>query len=83
MKPKEFYRIVEQFIEEDKRWRALKVGDIVYDSQARGGEMDYHKMQVDTIDIDERQITAHDVEGSHTATLGHFLTQNEFIKRKF
>ena len=83
MRPKEFYEILIRFVEEDKRWRALKVGDTVYDSQARGGEMDYHKMQIDTINIDERQITAHDVEGSHIATLSGFLTQNEFIKNRF
>ena len=72
MKPVEFYKILITFIEEDKRWRALKVGDVVYDEQSRSFEFDYHKMVIDEIDVDERQIKAHDVEGGHSATLGYF-----------
>ena len=40
MKPVEFYKILITFIEEDKRWRALKVGDVVYDEQSRSFEFD-------------------------------------------
>ena len=29
MKPKEFNKIMTDFVEEDKRWRALKVGDTI------------------------------------------------------
>lgn len=82
MKPVEFYEILIRFVEEDKRWRALKVGDIIYDEQARSFEFDYHKMVIDSIDIDERKVIAHDVEGGHSATLSYFLTELEFVKRK-
>jgi len=78
MKPAEFSEIMIRFVEEQKRWKALKIGDIIYDSQARGGEMDYHKMEIDAINVDERVVMAHDVEGSHRDTLSGFLTEEEF-----
>jgi len=78
MKPAEFSEIMIRFVEEQKRWKALKIGDIIYDSQPRGGEMDYHKMEIDAINVDERVVMAHDVEGSHHDTLKGFLTEKEF-----
>ena len=80
MKPAEFYKIMERFVKENKRWRALKIGDIIYDSVARCSEMDYHKMKIDTINIDERFVLAHDVAGDHYDTLSGFLTEEEFNK---
>jgi hypothetical protein len=80
MKPKEFYKIMYDFVEEDKYWRALQVGDTIYDVQARGGEVDYHEMKIDNINLEERYVVAHDVEGDHIATLNYFLTQAEFDK---
>ena len=80
MKPKEFYEIMVKFVEDDKRWRAMKVGDTIYDEQTRWGDIDYHKMIIDEIDIEERQIKAHDVGCEHSATLRGFLTQEEFNK---
>lgn len=82
MKPKEFYEIMTRFVEEDKRWRTLEVGDIIYNARVRWGDINYQKMVIDSIDVDERQITAHDVEGSNTVTLREFLTQNEYIKNR-
>lgn len=83
MKPKEFYEIMERFVEEQKRWKALKVGDIIYDEQARGGEMDYHKMKITAINVDERSVMASDVVGSHGDTLSCFLTEAEFEAKKY
>lgn len=78
MKPKEFYQMMELFVKDDKRWRALKVGDTIYDEQPRHGDIDYHKMIIDEINLDEREVIAHDAEGDHKATLGYFLTEEEF-----
>jgi hypothetical protein len=80
MKPREFSKIMTEFVEEDKRWRALKVGDIIYDEQGKGMDMEYHKMIIDEIDLEERQVKAHDVVGYHKVTLCGFLTQQEFDK---
>jgi len=79
MKPREFYDIMIKFVEEDKRWRALQVGSIIYESVARGGEMDYHKMEILEIDLEEREVKAKDVSGNHIATLSGFLTEEEFM----
>lgn len=80
MKPSEFKEIKKVFKKEQKRWESLKVGDIIYDAQARWGDMDYHKMIIDEIDPEERQVKAHDVSGDHSATLKGFLTETEFNK---
>jgi hypothetical protein len=80
MKPAEFNEIMIAFVEEQKRWKALKKGDIIYDSQARHSEMDYHKMEIDAINVDERIVQAHDVAGGHGDTLSCFLTEAEFEK---
>jgi hypothetical protein len=80
MKPREFHKIMQEFVDEDRRWRALKEGDIIYEDIARGGEMDYHKMKIDSINLEERYVVAHDVEGKHTATVHSFLTEKEFNK---
>ena len=80
MKPKEFFKIMQEFVDEDRRWRTLKVGDTIYDEQGRGGEIDYHEMKIDGINVEERYILAHDVVGDHIGTLGYFLTEKEFSK---
>lgn len=80
MKPKEFSKIMSDFVEEDKRWRALEVGGIIYDEQSRGMENDYHKMKIMSINLEEREVYAQDVVGTHVATLGYFLTEAEFNK---
>jgi len=79
MKPAEFYKIMEKFVEEDKRWRSLKVGDLIFDEQPRWFENDYHEMRIEEIDLDEREIKAHDTSNpNYVRTLGLFLTQEEF-----
>jgi hypothetical protein len=80
MKPKEFFKIMQEFVDEDRRWRAFKVGDTIYDEQSRGFENDYHKMIIDKINLEERYVVAHDAVGDHTTTLGCFLTEEEFKK---
>lgn len=72
---------MQDFVEEDKYWRALQVGDTIYDEQGRGGEFDYHKMIIDEIDLKERTVKAHDAVGDHKGTLAYFLTQAEFERR--
>jgi len=81
MKPREFYKIMTDFVEEDKRWKALQVGDIIYDEQSRGFENDYHEMRIDSVNVDEREVVAHDTSNpSYVRTLGYFLTKEEFEK---
>lgn len=80
MKPREFHKIMQEFVDEDRRWRALKKGDTIYDEVGRGDVMDYHKMIIDSINLEERYVVAHDAEGDHTATLSGFLTEKEFKK---
>lgn len=80
MKPKEFYKIMKDFADEQERWERLEVGDIIYDEQARGFENDYHEMEIDSINVNERFVIAHDVVGDHIGTLGYFLTKEEFNK---
>jgi hypothetical protein len=80
MKPDEFFKIMYQFADEQERWKALKVGDTIYEEVARGGEMDYHEMKIDEINVEERFIKAHDVVGNHSGTVGCFLTKEQFNK---
>ena len=80
MKPAEFNEIMIRFVTEQQRWMGLKRGDIIYDSQARHGEMDYHKMKITAINVDERSVMASDVVGGHGDTLSCFLTEAEFEK---
>lgn len=82
MKPVDFYKIVADFVKEDKRWRALKVDDIVYEEIARGFENDYHKAIITEINIDERVIVVDDisVDPPVEKKYHHFLTQEEFNK---
>jgi hypothetical protein len=85
MKPREFLKIMMEYVDEDRRWRALSVGDIIYDAQARWGDTDYHKMIIDEINLEEREVIAHDaspVVNFHNAKLSGFLTEKEFNKLK-
>jgi len=81
MKPQEYREIREKFYKEQRYWNNLKVGDTIYDEQPRCFDMDYHRMIIDEINIEERQVKAHDAEGDHKATLSYFLTQEEFDKK--
>ena len=83
MKPKEFFKIMQEFVDEDRRWRALKVGDTIYEPVAREIEFDYHKMIIDNINLEERYVFAHDAEGDHKSTVSGFLTEFEFMKKQF
>ena len=83
MKPAEFLEIKERFEKDQARWESLNVGDIIYDEQSRWGDMDYHKMEIDSIDVEERVLEAHDVSGDHKGTLTFFLTEKEFNNRKY
>ncbi len=83
MKPAEFYESIERFVAEQKRWRALKFGDIIYEEVPREIEFDYHKMQIDSIDIEERKVYARDVSGPgipYSKNISCFLTEAEFEK---
>jgi hypothetical protein len=85
MKPKEFHKIMVEFVEEDKRWRALKVGDVVYEERCAGMEFEYCKMIIDEISLEEREVIAHDADTIikfHNAKLSYFLTEKEFSKLK-
>ncbi len=81
MKPQEFYDIMVKFVTEQKFWLSLNVGDIIYDVQARFGDTDYHEMRIDSINVDERIVVAHDVSlPTNIRTMGYFLTEEEFKK---
>jgi hypothetical protein len=85
MKPKDFYKIMQEFVDEDRRWRALKVGDTIYDEQP-GGMEDYHKIIIDEINLEEREVIAHDASPIikfHNVKLEYFLTEFEFFKKQF
>jgi hypothetical protein len=85
MKPKEFYKIMQEFVDEDKRWRALQVGGVIYEEVGRGMDFDYHKMIIDVIDLEERIVMAHDAEtpfqhplNQKKTSVSNFLTEKEF-----
>jgi hypothetical protein len=79
MKPKEFYKIMEEFVEEEKFWMELKVDDVIYDEQPAGIEFDHYKMIIDHINVEERYVVAHDAEyPDRTRTLNSFITQEMF-----
>lgn len=82
MKPREFQEIKERFKKEDKRWKALKVGDTIYDAQPRWGDMDYHKAEIKEINLEERYVIAYDradrINPNKEIKLFGFLTQEEF-----
>lgn len=80
MKSREFYKIMVDFVEEDKRWKALKIGDIIYEQRCAGMGFEYIKMEITAINVDERLVMAKDVEGNHHDTLSGFLTEEEFNK---
>ena len=87
MKPKEFYKIMVEFVEEDKRWRALQVGDTIYEELCAGMEFEYAKMIIDEVNVDERIVKAHDAEtpfkhqlNQKKTSISSFLTKEEFDK---
>lgn len=84
MKPREFYEIMSRFVEEEKYWRALKVGDNVYDWSSAGIDTDYFKAIIKEINIEERYIIAIDksdlVYPDKEIKLTSFFTQEEFNK---
>lgn len=84
MKPREFYEIMERFIEEDKRWRALKPGDAIYTASPAGLDMDYFKAIIVEVNLEERCVLAIDksdrVYPDQEIVLEYFITQEEFDK---
>lgn len=84
MKPSEFYEIMERFVKEDKRWRAFKVGDTIYDEQPRFIDFDYHEAEIKEINLEERYVIAYDradsINPNKEIRLSGFLTQEEFDK---
>jgi len=83
MKPKEFYEIMGRFVEEEKRWRALNEGDVIYEERCGGIDFDYFKMIIREINIDERLVTVIDTSMRIPTTkkISSFLTQQEFDKK--
>lgn len=87
MKPREFQEIKERFEKEDKRWKSLKVGDTIYDQQARFIDFDYHEAEIKEINLEERYVIAYDRASSLNPNkeirLSGFLTQEEFNNVKY
>ena len=81
MKPREFYKIMEDFVYEDKRWRALKVGDTIYEERCGGMEFEYCKMIIEEIDLEERLVTVRDTSLSIPTTkkISSFITEKQFV----
>jgi hypothetical protein len=85
MKPKEFYKLMQEFVDEDKRWRALKVGDTIYEERCGGMEFEYCKMTIEEIDLDERLVTVCDTS-THIPTtkkIGDFITEKQFVLKNY
>jgi hypothetical protein len=84
MKPKEFYKLMEEFVKEDKRWRALKAGDAIYTCSPAGLDMDYFKAIIVEVNLEERCVLAIDksdrVYPDKEIVLEDFITQEEFDK---
>jgi hypothetical protein len=87
MKPKEFYEIMVRFVEEDKWWKALKVGDNVYTASPAGLDIDYFKAVIKEINVEERFVIAYDkadrIYPDREIKLTNFLTQKEFDNLKY
>jgi hypothetical protein len=84
MKPSEFYKIMKDFVKEDKWWRALKVGDSIYTASPAGLDIDYFKAVIKEINLEERFVIAYDkadrVYPDNEIKLTGFFTQKEFDK---
>lgn len=81
MKPRDFYKIMEQFVYEDKYWRALKVGDVVYTNAYSIEASDFQKMRIDAVNIDEREITTRNISEvgiAFSVVLADFFTEEEY-----
>jgi hypothetical protein len=87
MKPREFNEIMIAFVEEDKRWKALKVGDSVYTCSPAGLDLDYFRAEIKEINLEERYVIAYDradrINPDREIKLTGFLTQEEFNNVKF
>jgi hypothetical protein len=80
MKPKEFNKIMTDFVEEDKRWRALKVGDTIYEPISVGFDTDYHKAIIVEIDREDREIIGQSINGEDKGKVLDFITKEEYDK---
>ena len=84
MKPKEFYEIMEDFVIEDRRWRALKPGDAIYEEVPAGLDFDYFKAIIIEVNVEDRCVLAIDksdrINPDKEIVLSSFITQEEFDK---
>ncbi len=84
MKPREFYKIMVDFVEEDKRWRALKPGDSVYTMSPAGLDFDWFRAEIKKINLEERYVIAIDksdkVYPDNEIKLTDFYTQEQYDK---
>lgn len=80
MKPSEFYKIMTDFVEEEKFWRSLKEGDAVYQvGGSDDGSFHYTKVIIIKIDIENRHIYGHYADSkAHLITLTEFFTQKDY-----
>ena len=83
MKPKEFNEITIAFVEEQKYWKELKVGELVYEEDYRDPiSPDFFEHEIVSIDIDNRELTTKDhSEGGKIKKLHGFYTVKELEKR--
>lgn len=67
---------------EQKYWKSLKKGDIIYDVQPRFFDIDYHKAIIKEININKQYVIAYDVSNNvypdNEIKLTSFITQEEF-----
>ena len=82
MKPKEFYKVMEDFVKEDKRWRALKPGDAIYGVVPSGLEFDFFEAIIVEVDIENRCVLVIDKSNATNPNkeivLESFITQKEW-----
>jgi hypothetical protein len=79
MKPREFYKIMEDFVKEDKRWRALKPGDAIYQEVPAALDFDYFKAIIVEVNLEDRCVLAIDksdrINPDNEIVLESFITQ--------
>ena len=81
MNKETFNKIELNFKNSISRLSNIKVGDFVYEEFPRFFDMEYFKVKVTEINIDEQYIIGEDTsQNNKVVTLYSFLTQEEFNK---
>lgn len=82
MNKQEFEKIEKEYYAEKKRWESLKVGQKVYEEFPRFFDMEYFKLEIVEIDVDNRKakVLDHSQNGKERI-MSHFSTIEELKER--